>query len=253
LESSGDVLEGRIPYVLDSITDFVDHLDKTATHNNLLALLSVTELAMASGVTQQQVRTNSSTHASGLDEVFGLDPVLVKTLKLKQMKDQQQPGGVIDQEADYRVSTLILVFIAIALPELAKSETKHDVSIFHPQYLAHINNGHCISQAINHVLPALFYCNDIGMGSNSGFDTLERIRNHYAEFLALTSLSLLQLGQSDDKVQTRNRESVYLILERIVNGSPYLGGGEFELCFPYVLLRNAFQSVRKVNPNSTGR
>lgn len=75
----------------------------------------------------------------------------------------------------------------------------------------------------------------------------------FAEFLALSSLSLLQLGQIEDKnfIVNKNREAVYLILEKIVSGSPYLGGNDLELCFPYVLLRNAYQSVRQIGKKSS--
>ena len=123
---------------------------------------------------------------------------------------------------------------------------------------------------VNHVLPVLFYVTDTSKDNpNVSYDIIDRIKDLFPEFLALSSLSLLQLGQqaesasnvessanknnnnnNSSKVTTSNKETVYLILEKIVSGSPYLGGNDLELCFPYVLLRNAFQSVRQVDRKS---
>ena len=122
---------------------------------------------------------------------------------------------------------------------------------------------------VNHVLPVLFYVTDTSKDNpNVSYDIIDRIKDLFPEFLALSSLSLLQLGQQSEsasnnessannknnnnssKVTTSNKETVYLILEKIVSGSPYLGGNDLELCFPYVLLRNAFQSVRQVDRKS---
>ncbi|KAK5882920.1 hypothetical protein CesoFtcFv8_021460 [Champsocephalus esox] len=44
---------------------------------------------------------------------------------------------------------------------------------------------------------------------------------------------------------TRNRESVYLLLDMIVQESPFLTMDLLESCFPYVLLRNAYHAVYK--------
>jgi len=54
------------------------------------------------------------------------------------------------------------------------------------------------------------------------------------------------LGQETDRASTRNRESVYLLLERIVRFSPFLTMDLLESCFPYVLLRNSYHAVRRL-------
>ncbi|KAJ4923766.1 hypothetical protein JOQ06_028021 [Pogonophryne albipinna] len=46
-----------------------------------------------------------------------------------------------------------------------------------------------------------------------------------------------------DKMTTRNRESVYLLLDMIVQESPFLTMDLLESCFPYVLRRNAYHAV----------
>ncbi|KAA8583486.1 hypothetical protein FQN60_014694 [Etheostoma spectabile] len=95
----------------------------------------------------------------------------------------------------------------------------------------------------------------------------------------LASSSLLKIGQETDKMTTRNRESVYLLLDmvpgekphaaylavpmrhyvdigplgtwwfgistHIVQESPFLTMDLLESCFPYVLLRNAYHAVYK--------
>ena len=62
-------------------------------------------------------------------------------------------------------------------------------------------------------MPALFYVSDTSSRDSHNpvnFDVIDKIKDLFAEFLALSSLSLLQLGQSDEKVQVKNREAVYL-------------------------------------------
>uniref|UniRef100_A0A8C9F7Z2 Nck-associated protein 1 n=1 Tax=Pavo cristatus TaxID=9049 RepID=A0A8C9F7Z2_PAVCR len=62
---------------------------------------------------------------------------------------------------------------------------------------------------------------------------------------------LLKIGQETDKTTTRNRESVYLLLDMIVQESPFLTMDLLESCFPYVLLRNAYHAVYKQSVTSS--
>uniref|UniRef100_A0A3P8WP92 Nck-associated protein 1 n=1 Tax=Cynoglossus semilaevis TaxID=244447 RepID=A0A3P8WP92_CYNSE len=101
------------------------------------------------------------------------------------------------------------------------------------QKSGHCNNIHCLAKAINQIAAALF---TIHKGS---------IEDRLKEFLALASSSLLKIGQETDKMTTRNRESVYLLLDMIVQESPFLTMDLLESCFPYVLLRNAYHAVYK--------
>jgi len=71
------------------------------------------------------------------------------------------------------------------------------------------------------------------------------IEDRLKEFLALASSSLLRLGNETDKDAARNRESVYLLLDMIVQESPFLTMDLLESCFPYALIRNAFHAVYK--------
>ena len=60
------------------------------------------------------------------------------------------------------------------------------------------------------------------------------------------SSSLLRLGQeTGDKEAIRNRESVYILLDLIVQESPFLTMDLLESCFPYALIRNAYHDVYK--------
>jgi NCK-associated protein 1 len=76
------------------------------------------------------------------------------------------------------------------------------------------------------------------------------IEERLKEFLALSSASLLRLGQETDKEAVKNRESVYLLLDMIVQESPFLTMDLLESCFPYALLRNAYHAVFKCDPGS---
>ena len=86
--------------------------------------------------------TNCSTHTSGLDELYGLDPLLVRALYTERQRATHGGSHNLQQLTDdYRSSELILVFIAIALPDLARVDSqKNGVCIFHPNYRVNKRN-----------------------------------------------------------------------------------------------------------------
>lgn len=51
-----------------------------------------------------------------------------------------------------------MVFVAIAIPKLARS----DASTYKASLEGHLNNSHCLAQAINHITAAMF--TNCGMG-----------------------------------------------------------------------------------------
>ena len=106
---------------------------------------------------------------------------------------------------------------------------------------AHANNIHCLAVAVNQVFGVLF--------SLCGRDDLE---DRLKEFLALASSSLLRLAQETSKEDVKNRESVYILLDLIVNVSPFLSMDLLESCFPYTLLRNSYSNVHKLAIHDQG-
>lgn len=159
------------------------------------------------------------TSAAGLP--CKVDPALVNALKL------QKPE--IDGE-EHLLVCLLMVFVAVSIPRLARSET----SFYRASLEGHSNNIHCMATAINNIFGALFTI--CGQGD---------IEDRMKEFLALASSSLLRLGQEADKEAIRNRESIYLLLDQIVQESPFLTMDLLESCFPYALIRNAYHAVYK--------
>jgi len=158
-----------------------------------------------------------------------VDSVLVMALKNSSKVDLG--------EEEYQTACLLMVFVAVSLPKLARGEA----SYYKPSLEAHANNIHCLAQAINGIASALFTLTGKG-------DIEERLK----EFLALSSASLLRLGNEgkEDKEAVKNRESVYLLLDMIVQESPFLTMDLLESCFPYALLRNAYHAVFKTDPAS---
>ena len=152
-----------------------------------------------------------------------LDPFLIHCI-------QSLPKQEFDDE--YIVSCLLMVFVAVSVPKLAKS----DSSQFKVQLDAHANNIHCLAVAVNQIFGVLF--------SLCGRDDLE---DRLKEFLALASSSLLRLAQETNKEDVKNRESVYILLDLIVNVSPFLSMDLLESCFPYTLLRNSYHNVHKLS------
>jgi len=150
-----------------------------------------------------------------------VDPSLLTTLR-------QTPKSETDDE--YLTSCLLMVFVAVSIPKLARSES----STYQAQLEGHSNNIHCLAMAVNQLLGCLF--------SIGGHDDIE---DRLKEFLALASSSLLRLGQEGAREDIRNRESVYILLHQIVQVSPFLSMDLLESCFPYSLLRNSYHSVHR--------
>uniref|UniRef100_A0A673WF52 NCK associated protein 1 like n=1 Tax=Salmo trutta TaxID=8032 RepID=A0A673WF52_SALTR len=98
----------------------------------------------------------------------------------------------------------------------------------------HHNNIHCLATAVNQLSAAMFTVES------------KNIEQHLKEFLLVASSTLLQLGQNvENRVDSKNRDSIYLLLHMIVEASPFLSQDMLESCFPYVLLRNAYREVYK--------
>uniref|UniRef100_A0A4W5NYK1 Nck-associated protein 1 n=1 Tax=Hucho hucho TaxID=62062 RepID=A0A4W5NYK1_9TELE len=155
-----------------------------------------------------------------------IDPALVVALSSQKSEN-------ISPEEEYKIACLLMVFVAVSMPTLASNV----MSQYSPAIEGHCNNIHCLAKAVNQIAAALF---TIHKGS---------IEDRLKEFLALASSSLLKIGQETDKTTTRNRESVYLLLDM---ESPFLTMDLLESCFPYVLLRNAYHAVYKQSvPSST--
>jgi NCK-associated protein 1 len=192
-----DVLELRIPFLLSSVKDFQQHVPTG----------------------QDSMIVNEMASAAGLS--CDIDPLLCSALR-----SQKSEAG----EDDYVVSCLLMVFIAVALPRLARN----DNTSYKAALEAHANNVHCLAKAVNALAGALFTVHGPG-------DVEMRLK----EFLALASSSLLRLGQETEKEAVKNRESVYLLLDEIVQESPFLTMDLLESCFPYALLRTSYHHVHR--------
>ncbi|XP_064634031.1 nck-associated protein 1-like isoform X4 [Lineus longissimus] len=229
-EALNDVLENRIPFLLSSIRDFQQHVP--AGQDSMI----VNEMASAAGMPcnidpqlcaalrSQKTATNPPPQASG-------DKRTSKTPQLDHSGRRRSSiiGWPVAElgEDEYNVACLMMVFVAVALPKLAMSPE----SVYKAALEGHANNIHCLAKAINSLAAALF---TIHQG-----DVEERLK----EFLALASSSLLRLGQETDKELIKNRESVYLLLDQLVQESPWLTMDLLESCFPYCLLRNSYHAV----------
>lgn len=146
-----DVLEMRIPFLLSSIKDFQQHVPNG----------------------QDSMIVNEMASAAGLP--CDIDPALCAALR-----SQKTEAG----EDDYIISCLLMVFIAVALPRLART----DNTSYKAALEGHTNNVHCLAKAVNALAGALFTVHGPG-------DVEMRLK----EFLALASSSLLRLGQETDR------------------------------------------------------
>uniref|UniRef100_A0A8D0D8V3 NCK associated protein 1 like n=1 Tax=Sander lucioperca TaxID=283035 RepID=A0A8D0D8V3_SANLU len=190
-----DVLKKHCPYLIgpmECLRDFI------SPETDIKVTLSVFELASAAGLT------------------CDIDPALVAAIRNNTSLDEE-----------YKLSCLLLVYIAVSLPTLALDPN----SFYSREHGGHNNNIHCLATAINQLAAAMFTVQN------------KNIEQHLKEFLLLASSTLLQLGQNVEKMESKNRDSIYLLLHGIVEESPFLNQDMLESCFPYVLLRNAYREV----------
>uniref|UniRef100_A0A671NL92 Nck-associated protein 1 n=1 Tax=Sinocyclocheilus anshuiensis TaxID=1608454 RepID=A0A671NL92_9TELE len=217
-EALRDVLSCHIPFLVSSVEDFKDHIPR---ETDMKVAMNVYELSSAAGLPCE------------------IDPALVVALSSQKSEN-------ISPEEEYKIACLLMVFVAVSMPTLASNV----MSQYSPAIEGHCNNIHCLAKAINQIAAALF---TIHKGSIE-----DRLKELKAFFISntfttqhLASSSLLKIGQETDKSTTRNRESVYLLLDMIVQESPFLTMDLLESCFPYVLLRNAYHAVYKQSVSSS--
>uniref|UniRef100_A0A4W6EII4 NCK associated protein 1 like n=1 Tax=Lates calcarifer TaxID=8187 RepID=A0A4W6EII4_LATCA len=161
--------------------------------------LSVFELASAAGLT------------------CDIDPALVTAIRSMQTDN-------ISVDEEYKLTCLLLVYIAVSLPALAL-DNNSSYSREHGGEYSSIRSHLLQTSALKR--SSCLIC-----------------RLHSLCVVPQTASStLLQLGQNVERVEVKNRESIYLLLHMIVEESPFLSQDMLESCFPYVLLRNAYREV----------
>jgi len=159
----------------------------------------------------------------------------VNILRLKWGLPAEKPAITPEIEEHYDLCCLIIVFVAIALPQLSASK----LSFFKASYVASQNNCHSISLAVNLIAGALFYI-------HGRDDVADRMR----EFLALSSSGLLQLVNTTETDAIPQHQSLYILLEHIVKHSPWLNYTPLESCLPYPLIRTAYLQCYRAEAHS---
>ena len=237
-ESLQDVLEKRMPFLMVTLEHFYAQYKTTTFSSDPQHHLLINEMV-------------SSTGTSTL-----IDSTLCQALinQKNAMNNNHHPNGNSHSDPsmnqndseEYILSCLILVYIAVALPRLARLEsTKYIVALD-----AHANNCHCLVRAINTLITTFFF--EHGQ---------RHIEDRCKEFLALASSSLLRLIDVDSSSHNKSssvnsnssstnsngtpndiihKEATYILLEKFVDQCPYLTRDLLETCFPSSVLRNAF-------------
>ncbi|KAM8990521.1 nck-associated protein 1-like [Ara ararauna] len=199
-----EVLSHHCPFLMGPIECL---MDVVTPDTDIQVTLSIFELASAAGIPCE------------------VDPALVNVLAGSKT-------AASSPEEQSKVSRLLLLFVAVALPLLASEPA----SVYSPELDGYPNNLHCLAKAIAQLSAALFTVHNTN------------IEAHLKEFLLVASSSLLQLGQDTERLRVRNRDSIALLLQLIVAESSFLSLDMLESCFPYVLLRNAYREVCREPP-----
>ncbi|CAP24240.1 Protein CBR-GEX-3 [Caenorhabditis briggsae] len=139
----------------------------------------------------------------------------------------------------YINSCLLMVAIAVSIPRIGMV----DQSTYKPSIQAALNNSHCVPIAINTIGSALFHLHDQN-------DIPMRMK----EFLALASSGILRTIHERDNGRTapddalRSHNTLYIILEQMVRKNHWISMNVLEACFPYNLVRTAYQQCYEAEP-----
>ncbi|KHJ46359.1 hypothetical protein D918_03412 [Trichuris suis] len=214
VSSKDKVVSDRVPFLFNCVKSFQDSFP-----DDVPDTLEVSEMFSAAGlpcivdahlVNAIRAQKQGTTAAQLTSQLF-----------------TQLPSTDEATEEDYSVCCLLMVFIAVSLPRLAHS----DNLCYQATLDTHMSNSHCIAKAVSSIAGALFTI-------HRHDDVIARMK----EFLALASSSLLRMNaDASDREALRNKESAYVILEQIVEQSPFLTADLLESCFPYNLVRNAYR------------
>jgi len=233
-EALQDVLHKRMPFLMITLEDFYSQYKTTTFSNDPQHHLLINEMI-------------SSTGTSTIIDSTLCQALINQKNSINNTNNSDQISSTNNESEEYILSCLIMVYIAVALPRLARLEsTKYIVALD-----AHANNCHCLIRAINTLITTFFF--EHGQ---------RHIEDRCKEFLALASSSLLRLidvdssGQNTKSSNTNNnstsnnsngltndiihKEATYILLEKFVNHCPYLTRDLLETCFPSSVLRNAF-------------
>ncbi|XP_057263469.1 nck-associated protein 1-like, partial [Pezoporus wallicus] len=190
-----EVLSHHCPFLMGPIESL---MDTVTPETDIQVTLSIFELASAAGIPCE------------------VDPALVNVLA-----GRETAGSSPEEQS--KLCSLLLLFVAVALPLLASDPT----SACSPELDGSPNNLHCLATAIAQLSAALFTLHK------------EDIEGHLKDFLLVASSSLLQLGQDTEGVRARSRDSIALLLQLLEAESPLVSPRLLRSCVPGALLRSA--------------
>ncbi|XP_062498513.1 nck-associated protein 1-like, partial [Pezoporus occidentalis] len=200
-----EVLSQHCPFLMGPIECL---MDTVTPETDIQVTLSIFELASAAGIPCE------------------VDPALVNVLA-----GRETAGSSPEEQS--KLCSLLLLFVAVALPLLASDPT----SSCSPELDGSPSNLHCLATAIAQLSAALFTLHK------------EDIEGHLKDFLLVASSSLVQLGQDTEGVRARSRDSIALLLQLVgAKGgqwvaleaeSPFVSPRLLRSCVPGALLRSA--------------
>ncbi|CAF4443491.1 unnamed protein product, partial [Didymodactylos carnosus] len=164
----------RMPFLMSTLEHFYQQYKTTFINND--------NRSNSQQQQQHDLLINEMFSSTGSSTI--IDSTLCQALINQKQSTALQsttPIGNIESD-DYVLSCLIMVYIAVSIPRLAKLESTKYI----PALNAHTNNSHCITKAINTLITTFF----LEYGQTN-------IEERCKEFLALASSSLLRLIDVD--------------------------------------------------------
>jgi len=135
---------------------------------------------------------------------------------------------------------LFNVMVAVTLP----LQSMDINSVYRTPIEGHENNLHCVSTAVTW-LSSCVYTNLVRSGLEK--EPLQVIlKERMREFVEKVSERMLKLQLEDDKElqkEIKQRDSLFILLEKMVRDSNYITYDMLENNFPFTILRNSYRAV----------
>ncbi|CAH8612598.1 unnamed protein product [Dicrocoelium dendriticum] len=269
-EASNDILQLHVPFLMSSIKNLRNYVSQQSGGQLLPPCPSPHNSGARDEMESIYAHFNSQLVLNNLSSCMGilsdLDYSLCAILNSRRQamlataSQSSAPGGAaglaaVYPELDYLIAGLFIVFVANALPRLARQEG----SLYHLDLEASENNSHCLAYSVNALMVAMFSLLRPG-------DLEARSK----EFLALASSNLLRLGLETsasvlssevcgnnpqppssgtnpmNSPAAKLRDSLYILFDNLIRHSPCLSHSLQEACFPYSLIRCAYHNMAKL-------
>eukprot|EP00116_Pleurobrachia_bachei_P012865 sb/3473127/ len=132
---------------------------------------------------------------------------------------------------------LFNVMVAVSLP----LQSTQPLSNFKTQIEGHENNLHCVTMAVADITAAVH--TNMVRTTGSHHDAIRKSLREFMEKLSERMMKLLLEEDKELQKELKQRDSMFVLLENMVQNSSYVTYDMLENNFPYTMIRNSYRAL----------